>query len=462
MSPSQDGTPHLYLRGAIVRDIDRMEIQDSLVKIARLVKPGSRVLDVGCSIGTLGEYLTNEKGCQVDGVDSSAEALEIARPHYRNVRLADLEQDSLTDLYSTRSFDFIVLADVLEHLRDPINTLNQARELLDTGGKIVVSIPNITYVGISLEMLRGNFEYRAQGLLDSTHVRFFTERSMKQLVESLGMECALVDLVETPLQDSEFRVFDFKSLDSSQLKVYNSAVDAGVYQFIFEVGDPAGSVRREPEVHITPRKPALRFKPAVYVGSKDLVFTEDQTTGTEVAMDELFHEIHFELTNFETFSVRFDPSDVEGSVLLRSLTVNGEDGNAIWQWDPNDPLLLKAAVHDLEIKWPETPIEPTRLTCQTRDSWIVLPIPPEKTAEAQSINLILAWQASDKTTSDLGQDIQNLYSHLDHLQQDNSQLRREIEELRNSTSWRATQPIRYATKLGRAILSRFLVNRPRQ
>jgi len=459
LSPSQDGTPHLYLRSAIARDIGRMEIQDSLVKIARLVAPRSRVLDVGCSIGTLGEYLTKEKACLVDGVDSSTEALEIARPHYREIRLADLEKDSLTDLYEKHSFDFIVLADVLEHLRQPADTLIQARELLDSDGKIIISIPNIAYVGIVLEMLRGNFEYRDQGLLDATHVRFFTRRSMKQLLNNLGLECTLVDLVETSLQDSEFRSFDFKSLDSNQLQACNSALDASVYQFIFEAQDFSSSTAHELELPVASRKPALRFKPAIYMGSEDLEFTEAQTASTEVAMDEQFHDIRFDLANFKASAFRFDPSDVEGSVLLRYLAINDADGNPIWQWDPNDPRLQKAASQDIEITWPETPIEPTRLTCLTKDSWIVLPILPEKAARGLSINLSLAWQACDKTASGKGQDIENLYKHLNNIQQDNTQLRSEIQELRNSNSWKVTEPMRFASKLGKAIAARYFVNR---
>jgi hypothetical protein len=83
-----------------------------------------------------------------------------------------------------------------------------------------------------------------------------------------------------------------------------------------------------------------------------------------------------------------------------------------------------------------------------------LPVFPDKARLAQSIDITLAWQAVDKTTSDLGQDIEQLYSHLNHLEQENIQRSREILELKSSHSWKITGPIRLASKLGKTLLSR--------
>lgn len=432
----------LYLRDSIARDIDQPEVQDSLVKIARLVAPGSRVLDIGCSIGALGAYLTRAKSCQVDGLDSVAEALEIARPHYTSVRLADLEEESLTELYQANSYDYVIFADVLEHLRQPFTTLAQASNLLNPDGKIIISVPNITYVGVSLEMMAGNFDYRDQGLLDRTHIRFFTERSMKQQVKELGMGCELVDLVELPLQNSEFGSFDFHNLSTCDLKLYNKATNAGVYQFIFEVSAPAETTSVHAE-RILPRKPVLRFNSAVYASREGLEFTESQKASAEVAMDGNFHDTRVELAGFEISTLRFDPSDTEGWVLIRRLIVFDAEGLPIWSWDPSDPLLQMAELHEAQIVWPETASEPTRFHGITRDPYIVLPIPPEKALLARSAEFSLAWQTPENVTPAM--EIARLSRHVLQLEQENTKLRYEIEDLRNSSSWRLTGPIRSAS-----------------
>ncbi len=432
----------LYLRDSIARDIDQPEVQDSLVKIARLVAPGSRVLDIGCSIGALGAYLTRAKSCQVDGLDSVAEALEIARPHYTSVRLADLEEESLTELYQANSYDYVIFADVLEHLRQPFTTLAQASNLLNLDGKIIISVPNITYVGVSLEMMAGNFDYRDQGLLDRTHIRFFTERSMKQQVKELGMDCELVDLVELPLQNSEFGSYDFHNFGTCDLELYNKATDAGVYQFIFEASVPAESSSVHAE-RILPRKPVLRFNSAVYASREGLEFSESQKASAEVAMDGRFHDMRVDLAGFDISTLRFDPSDTEGWVLIRRLTFFDAKGLPIWNWDPSDPLLRMAEPHEAQIVWPETASEPTRFHGITRDPYIVLPIPPENAMLACSAEFSLAWQTPENVTPAV--EIARLSRRLLQLEQENTTLRYEIEDLRNSSSWRLTGPMRSAS-----------------
>lgn len=442
MSPSQDAMSIIYLRDSIAKDIDQPEVQDSLVKIARLVTPGSRVLDIGCSIGALGAYLTRARSCEVDGLDSVAEALEMARPNYTSVKLADLEKESLTELYQATSYDYIIFADVLEHLRQPFSTLAQARNLLNPDGKIIISVPNVTYVGVILEMTAGNFDYRDQGLLDRTHIRFFTERSMKQQVKELGMECALVDLVELPLQDSEFGSYDFHNLGTSDLELYNKATDAGVYQFIFEVSSPeeSPSVRADRTLL---RKPVLRFNSAVYASREGLEFSESQKASAEMAMDGQFHDARVDLAGFEISTLRFDPSDTEGWILIRRLAFFDAEGLLIWSWDPSDPLLKMAEPHEAQIMWPETASEPTRFHGITRDPYIVLPIPPEKAMLAKSAEFSLAWQTPENVTPTI--EIARLSRRLLQLEQENTTLRYEIEDLRNSSSWRLTGPMRSAS-----------------
>ncbi len=98
--------------------------------------------------------------------------------------MGDLERGPWHDdlKKENRTFDYIVMADILEHLHDPGKVLGQARDLLRPGGSIWISVPNITHNGVLIEMLNGRFEYRKIGLLDNTHIRFFSAGSLEAMV----------------------------------------------------------------------------------------------------------------------------------------------------------------------------------------------------------------------------------------------------------------------------------------
>nr|WP_168940532.1 methyltransferase domain-containing protein [Acidithiobacillus caldus] len=107
-------TPHVYNRPPI-----DPQGQDSLAKIARRIQPGSLVLDVGCGVGTLGKYLSESLHCVVDGIDANHIELEAARPFYRHLWEWDLEREHLPRNLQKLRYDYIVCADILEHLREP-------------------------------------------------------------------------------------------------------------------------------------------------------------------------------------------------------------------------------------------------------------------------------------------------------------------------------------------------------
>jgi methionine biosynthesis protein MetW len=154
--------------------------------ILRNVPPGTRVLDVGCATGYLGEAL-NARGCRVWGVDRDAAALTVAAPWYEDVSVIDLEAcDTLP--WPERSFDVVLAADVVEHLRDPGRALRVLRNYVRSDGRIVVSVPNVAHASVRIPLLLGRFAYRPTGILDETHLRFLTFKTAHELVESSGFD----------------------------------------------------------------------------------------------------------------------------------------------------------------------------------------------------------------------------------------------------------------------------------
>ena len=151
---------------------------------ARLVGTGQRVLDVGCAGGAFGSELVRA-GNRVTGIDSEPDVSPAAA--YEKVLRADLET-GLGALVgnSTQPFDRILLLDVLEHLKDPSAVLQETRRLLAQRGKVIVSVPNAVNFTVRLMVLFGRFRYDDRGILDWSHLRFFTKKTIRKLLEQHG------------------------------------------------------------------------------------------------------------------------------------------------------------------------------------------------------------------------------------------------------------------------------------
>ena len=140
------------------------------------------VLDVGCGFATTSQYI-QKLGNRVLAVESSPEAAKIARGRINEVVETDLQQFS-TD----RKFDTIIFADVLEHLAWPIGVLRRYKTMLKDGGSVIVSLPNVGLWSVRLGLLAGRFHYDDTGVLDRTHLRFFTRRTAIEMLRAAGLE----------------------------------------------------------------------------------------------------------------------------------------------------------------------------------------------------------------------------------------------------------------------------------
>jgi 2-polyprenyl-3-methyl-5-hydroxy-6-metoxy-1,4-benzoquinol methylase len=151
-----------------------------------LVERGSRVLEFGCATGYMTQALRERLGATVVGVELDAEAARLAEERADRVLVGDAEMLDLEAELGTDRFDAILFADVLEHLRDPAALLRRVRPFVAEGGVVVASIPNVAHASVRLALLGGSFRYREQGLLDETHLRFFTREGIQDLFESSG------------------------------------------------------------------------------------------------------------------------------------------------------------------------------------------------------------------------------------------------------------------------------------
>ncbi len=224
--------------------VDEALEDNSHTYLVRLVGPGKRVLDVGCATGYLGEVL-KRRGCEVVGVEIDPSAAAKAADVLDEVLVADLEQVDLRDSFPPASFDVIVFGDVLEHLRDPLRLLRSTVGLLRPGGSVVVSVPNVAHGSVRLALLQGRWQYRDLGLLDRTHVTFFTRSTILRLMSDAGL--AVVDLWPTHADAMATEVeVDPADLPDGALEWVRHQPDSDVYQFVLRavVDDRDGAVAR--------------------------------------------------------------------------------------------------------------------------------------------------------------------------------------------------------------------------
>jgi methionine biosynthesis protein MetW len=176
----------LRARRAHAYENPRAEVQALVPLDAR------RILDLGCSSGALGAALKARQPAEVVGVELDPAYAEAAAARLDRCITADVEELFAGDPESQLGrFDCIVAADVLEHLRDPWAVLRAAADLLDGGGSVVVSLPNIRFWETFWQLGRhGTFPQRDSGIFDHTHLRFFAYRDAVRLLERAGLRLA--------------------------------------------------------------------------------------------------------------------------------------------------------------------------------------------------------------------------------------------------------------------------------
>jgi O-antigen biosynthesis protein len=166
--------------------------------VASLVGRNARVADIGCGPGNIARLL-KEQSCTVVGVDASRDALASAAPYCERTVAADLDREELDGVLQGEIFDVVVFADVLEHLRDPGRTLRASKPLLREGGFVVASIPNVAHGAVRLSLLLGRFDYQPLGVLDATHLRWFTKRSVLRLFADAGFAIEALERTSLPV-----------------------------------------------------------------------------------------------------------------------------------------------------------------------------------------------------------------------------------------------------------------------
>lgn len=158
--------------------------------IAQEIASDSKVLDIGCASGYMGEFLVQNRQCELWGIEPDHESFVSAKEKRYKVILNDTVETGLAnDALKNQKFDYIILADVLEHLLNPEAVLQQLHQFLTPGGKILISLPNVGHYSTRFTLLFGNWNMKESGILDRTHLHFYTLKTARELIENNGYVC---------------------------------------------------------------------------------------------------------------------------------------------------------------------------------------------------------------------------------------------------------------------------------
>jgi methionine biosynthesis protein MetW len=163
-------------------------------KIISLVKPNSKVLDIGCASGYIASQL-KLKNCEVTGIDNDEKSLEEAKKHCNKVFLLDISKESVDG-----KFDFIILGDIIEHTSNPEEVLIKLKKNLNQNGKMIVSVPNIVNIYARLRIIFGTFPQEDKGIFDRTHLKFFTIKTLRKIIKDNNFKLKKLNFTPIPFK----------------------------------------------------------------------------------------------------------------------------------------------------------------------------------------------------------------------------------------------------------------------
>ena len=212
--------------------LEKLDPASSHGKLLAHIQPGTVVLECGCAGGYMTKYMKEKMDCSVYIVEYDQSGFDSAIRFAEDGICADLMENAWFEKFSHLRFDYILFADVLEHLRDPLSVMQKAVSLLKDSGTVLVSLPNVGHNDIVIKLLNGKWDYTSLGLLDDTHIHFWGVNNLDTFFEEAGLSITLKDCTIAPTTHTEQFAGSVVNLDEKLHATIKDRVDGEVYQFI--------------------------------------------------------------------------------------------------------------------------------------------------------------------------------------------------------------------------------------
>jgi 2-polyprenyl-3-methyl-5-hydroxy-6-metoxy-1,4-benzoquinol methylase len=196
-------------------------------------------LEAGCASGHVSEALNNQ-GCSVVGIEIDSNVVLPAEQWVERVIIGNFDDGALWKELEGEYFDAVLFGDVLEHLKDPLSTLLESMTHLHPSGAVIISVPNIAHADVKIALLNGKFPYADSGLLDRTHIHFFTKESVLELVRAAGLVPVEFVRVTVPAFATEIGVSK-DDVDENVVDAILADRESETYQFVIKAVRDDGS-----------------------------------------------------------------------------------------------------------------------------------------------------------------------------------------------------------------------------
>lgn len=304
-------------------DVDlKIEDRDSVYLIAKHISNEAKVLEFGSASGTLTKYLSEEKQCnvtivEIDEVDGR-KAAEYADRSFIGKSSGDIENYTWYEELKYEKFDFIIFADVLEHLRNPEKAIKYSKFLLGKNASILISVPNMAHNSIIIDMINDNINYQNIGLLDDTHIKWFTYKSLSKMIQNCGLKITseLASYGEVGDIEVSSNYYDIPIGVGKHLKKRKYGE---IYQFVFRVQDKHDDVVIEKNI-----KFQNKYNLELFIkGDKETDFTEMKKISRSISPDGNC-TLEFDLSSYKEISmIRIDPLDTNCIIKVNCIEIDG-------------------------------------------------------------------------------------------------------------------------------------------
>lgn len=291
---------------------------------AKQIKQGSTVLEFGPASGYFTKHLKESLNCKVYIVELDEESFQHAKAYAVDGICEDIEEYQWVKRFNGIQFDHIVFLDVLEHLRHPENVLKESMRFLADQGTVLFSIPNIAHNTVLVNLFNNKFEYTPLGLLDDTHIRFFTYYQVVEMLDRLGLYASRMQAINRHLGESEIEN-SYKDLPADCVRWFKQRKFGNIYQFLFEC-KRADESAEKPVADNQMEIIGKNYVSRLYV--KDHLYLQD-LTGNERHLEYIVNER-------DSNELKLDLCDASSAFIkINSVKINGIrydnfETNAFW------------------------------------------------------------------------------------------------------------------------------------
>lgn len=300
-----------------------MKYEDSIVEdsneahniILKQISPGSRVLEFGSASGRMTKLLKEKLHCRVFIVEYEKAAYKKAITYADDGVCGDIESLKWKKKWKNIKFDYILFADVLEHLKRPYDVLCATEDILSTNGTVLISIPNIAHNDIFLKLYNNHFDYTEIGILDNTHLHFWAEENLKDFEDNTGYQICNVKYKTVPTWTTEQFRNTAEVLTSEMQTLLPRRQNGEVYQFILNLRKKE-YVKENSIRSISDKTVTGYILGRLYYDRGNGFLQEDSTTVIAVLNDTGNYEVHIrECLDTEIVNVRYDPLEGQSCVI---------------------------------------------------------------------------------------------------------------------------------------------------